>query len=135
MSAIRWLMEYKRLVVKTILTEEGYFAESALPEDYTGVIALNIDTIFAVILADRAGQIDFISYNPPDIMDSERKTKGPIILGEGGRIIRAKGSGDDASDVSVIAQWEENPNMPAGQKSKAAEMVKVMEAQVGDWVL
>lgn len=128
--SIQRFLEYRRLVAEVELTEEGTFVVGEIPEDYAGSVILRIEVCYAMVLVGISGRTQFISYNPPDVMNKNREKGLPIQMIDGGREVRA-----GVNSPVVEVQWKINANLPNLVKQKADAMWAMTERELGEWVI
>ena len=116
--------EYARAVTDVVVTEEGVFQKDQVPDDYGGS-RLEMETVNAVFLINSKAELQVFEFENPPIMDSERKTGGPIKRDD--VAIRAA-TGD--SSVDVAQRLVINPNLDPTRKAMGAAALSALRQAI-----
>jgi len=78
--AYQTLREYKRLISKQIVTEDGIYKEDEVPSTYTGDVLIEVEVVHEVLMTDEVGRTMRLVFDIPKAKDSSGATEGGYTL-------------------------------------------------------
>lgn len=76
-TSFEYYKEFYRVQAKLYLSDEGMFKE--LPEDLI-VPYIEVNVVYRIVLADRAGRLRVQDFCNPPAMDKDRNIGGPVTI-------------------------------------------------------